>query len=573
MFDLMRHLFRGPRASRRRAAAPPCRPSLEALEDRALPATAFVQTNLVSDLPGMAQITDANLKNPWGVAVNPAGDFWVANAASGTVTLYHGDVNGTPVGMDAPVITVPHAAGKTLGSPTGQVFNSTADFLVSGPAGASPALFIFAALDGTISAEPNSSYLGNLTSQAQLEVTTPGAIYTGLALGHNAAGNFLFAANTAGGTIDVFDGSFKPAKLAGNFTDPMLPAGLTPFNVANVNGTLFVTYHSKANRLTGGVVDKFDTNGNFLGRFASGSNLVAPWAVVMAPANFGDFSNDLLIGNFGDGHINAYNPTTGAFLGQLNGANGQPLAIERLWQLTIGNGSSAGGTATLYFASGLNAEQDGVFGSLRPTTANERFVGQAYSDLLHRPVDAAGLAFWTNALSRGATRLQVAAGIAGSAEFRGAEVRDLYNRLLHRAADPAGMTFYTNLLASGATVEQAAGVIAGSQEYFQGRGGGTSSGFLNALYQDALGRGVDNAGKAAFTAAMQAGATPGQVAAVIFASDEFKGHDVSNLYQTLLHRGVDSPGMAFFVGALKQGATDADVSAVLVGSNEYFARL
>jgi uncharacterized protein (TIGR03118 family) len=545
---------------------------VEALEARSLPATGFLQMNLVSDMPGVAQLTDPNLRNPWGVAVNPAGDFWVANAASGTVTLYRGDVNGTPLSMDNPVITVPHAAGQTQGQPSGQVFNFTPDFGVSGPGGFGPALFIFAGLDGTISAEPNS-YNGNLASQADLEVTTPGAIYTGLALGSNASGNFLYAANTAAGTIDVFNGSFKSATLPGKFLDPSLPSTLTPFNVANIGGTLFVTYHSKADRFAGGLVDKFDTNGNFLGRFADGSNLVAPWGVVMAPGNFGDFSNDLLIGNFGDGHINAYNPTSGAFLGQLTGANGQPLAIERLWQLAIGNGASAGGATTLYFSSGLNQEKDGLFGSLQPGSANDRFIAQAYNDLLQRPVDGAGLTFWNGQLNQGLSRQQIAAAIEASTEYRGVEVRNLYSQLLHRAVDPAGMTFFTNLLASGTTVEQAAAVIAGSQEYFQKRGNGTADGFLNALYQDGLNRTLDSGGQTVFTAAMQSGATPGQVAAVVFASAEFKAVRVRQLYQTFLHRGADNAGLGFFVGALQQGARDEDVIAVLVGSGEYFARV
>jgi uncharacterized protein (TIGR03118 family) len=570
MLHLIRRLLATRYPPRPRPVVRSSRPSLEPLEDRSVPAAGFVQTNLVSDLPGVAQLTDANLRNPWGVAVNPNGDFWVSNAASGTVTLYRGDVNGTPLSMDAPVITVPHATGLAQGEPSGQVFNNTTDFAVSGPGSAGPALFIFAGLDGTISAEP-SSYNGNLTSQAVLEVTTPGAIYTGLALGSSAAGNILYAANTAAGTIDVFNGSFKPATLPGKFLDPTLPATLTPFNVANIGGTLYVTYHSKANRFAGGLVDKFDTSGNFLGRFADGSNLVAPWGVVMTPANFGDFGNDLLVGNFGDGRINAYS-RGGVFLGQLTGMNGQPLAVERLWQLTFGNGAAAGGATTLYFAGGLNQEKDGLFGSLRPASANDRFLAQAYSDLLQRPIDTGGLTFWNGQMNQGAGRQQVAAAIEASAEYRGVEVRNLYSQLLHRTADPAGITFYTNLLGSGTTVEQAAAVIAGSQEYFRNRGGGTASGFLSALYQDGLGRALDNNGKAVFTAAMQSGATPGNVAAVVFASDEFKAVRVRQIYQTFLHRGADSAGLGFFVGALQQGARDEDVIAVIVSSAEYFAR-
>ncbi len=556
----------------RRPSRPGARPCLEALEDRALPATAFLQTNLVSDLPGVAQVTDPNLKNPWGVAVNPAGDFWSANAASGTVTLYRGDVNGQALAQDVPVIKIPPVAGNPQGEPSGQVFNPTTDFVVNGVGGNGPALFIFAGLDGTLNAVAANFYTGAPSSQAQTVATVPGAVYTGLALASNASGNFLYAANPVGGTIDVFDKAFHKTTLAGNFTDPSLPSNVTPFNVAAINGTLYVTYNLKANRFGGGLVAKFDTNGKFLGRFADGSNLQAPWGVVQAPANFGSFGNDIFVGNFGDGRINAYD-TSGKFLGQLTGPNGQPLAIERLWQLTFGNGSSAGDPAKMYFSSGLNSEKDGIFGSLRPLTANESFVSQAYSQLLHRSVDGNGLAFWTGLMNQGTTRQQVSAGIAGSPEHRTAVVNDLYRQLLHHAVDSAGMSFFTSLLASGATDEQIAGVIAGSQEYFQNRGGGTTDGFLAAIYQDGLNRAVDANGKAAFTGALQSGATRGQVAAVLFTSDEFKADKVQSLYQDTLRRAADNAGLAFFVNALKQGARDEDVIAVMMASDEFFSKL
>jgi uncharacterized protein (TIGR03118 family) len=564
MFSLFHRRTRRPVSRHRRA-----RPCLEPLEDRSLPAAAYFQTNLVSDLPGAAAVTDPNLRNPWGVAINPAGDFWVSNAASGTVTLYRGDVNGMALAQDVPVITVPPAPGKSQGAPSGQVFNPTNNFAVNG----TPALFIFAGLDGTLSAVSPNFYTGAPSSQAQLMVNATGAVYTGLALASNGSGNFLFAANAAAGTIDVYDRSFRTAFLPGRFTDPTLPANLTPFNVTALGGVLYVTYNSKLNRFQGGVVDKFDTNGNFLGRFADGTNLQAPWGVVMAPASFGAFGGDLLVGNFGDGHINAYNPTTGAFLGQLPGQDGQPLVIERLWQLTFGGGAAAGDPARLYFSSGLNQEKDGLFGSLRPMSADERFVAQAYHDLLHRPVDPVGLAFWVGTINQGATHQQVAAGITQSPEYHAVELHDLYAKLLHRAVDPAGSSFFMPLLASGATVEQVAALIAGSQEYFLNRGGGTTAGFLNALYQDGLARTPDAVGRAVFTGALQAGATRIDVAAVIFASDEFKAGLVQFLYPTFLHRSADKVGLAFFFNALRVGARDEDVIAVLVGSAEYSAAL
>jgi hypothetical protein len=294
--------------------------------------------------------------------------------------------------------------------------------------------------------------------------------------------------------------------------------------------------------------------------------------VVQAPAGFGSFGGDILVGNFGDGHISAYD-TSGHFLGQLNGQNGQPLAIERLWQLTFGNGSSAGGSGTLYFTSGLNKEQDGIFGSLTPMTANQRFVAQAYNDLLQRPADAAGLAFWTNQLTQGASRQQIAAGIESSSEYQAVVVNRLFHQFLHRGADAAGVRFWSAQLAAGATVEQVAAGIVGSQEFFMTQGGGTNNGFLTALFQDALGRAPDSTGQTGFTTALQNGASTAQVGGVIFASREFLTDQVQGFFQSFLHRAADSGGLNGFVPALQQGATDQQVIAVILASNEYFSKL
>ncbi len=441
------------------------------------------------------------------------------------------------------------------------------------PGTGTPALFVIAGLDGTLSAVAPAFYTGAPSAQAQRVAVTNNAVFTGLALGSNASGNFLFAANNAAGTINVFDKNFNPATLAGQFTDPNLPTGLAPFNVANVNGTLFVTYDNPLNRNVGGIVDRFDTNGNFLCRFAApASTLNAPWAVVQAPADFGSFANDILVGNFGDGHISAYD-ANGNVLGQLDGSNGQPLAIERLWQLTIGNGSTAGSTGTLYFSAGINQEKDGLFGSLTPASQNQAFVGQLYNDLLQRPADGAGLAFWTNQLNSGLSRQQVVAAIEASGEFQAREVNNLYTQYLHRGADSAGLNFWVAQLAQGETIEQVAAGIGGSQEFFMTQGGGTDGGFLTALYQDALQRAPDNAGQMGFTAALQSGATREQVAAVVFGSTEFKTILVKGFFQSFLNRAADSNGLAGFVPALQQGATDQEVIAVILSSQEFFSKL
>jgi uncharacterized protein (TIGR03118 family) len=515
----------------------------------------------------VAQLTDSNLKNPWGVALTSNGDFWVANAGSGVITLYNGDDSGIPIQKDSPVITVPHAAGQTQGSPTGMVFNPTSDFAVNG----TPAAFLVSGLDGTISAVVPNPVTGRVPSQATLVVSTSGAVYTGLALAANSSGNFLFAANPRAGTVDVFDRTFKKSTLAGNFIDPNLPTNLVPFNVAVAEGELFVTYNDRANRFAGNVVDAFTTSGQFIGRFASGSNLVAPWAVVQAPSNFGPAAGDLLIGNFGDGHINVYNPTTGLFLGQILGPNGQPIAIERLWQLTFGNGNTAGTSGILYFAGGLNQERDGLFGSLAPMSPNQNFIAQAYTDLLHRPVDSNGMAFWNNLLNLGASRQQVIAGIESSFEYRAVEVNSLFNQFLHRPADAAGVNFWTTQMLLGASLEQVAAGIISSAEFVQRDAGGTIAGFLNALYADALGRAPDVFGFDSFTAGLQAGVTPQQVAAVVVTSTEFRVDDVRGFYQNFLRRQADPNGLRFYVNAMQRGATDEQVIAGIMASNEYFA--
>lgn len=331
--------------------------------------------NLVSDLanpPGGApQVVDPMLINPWGVARSATSPFWVANEGSGTSTLYSGDVNGSPL-MKALAVTIPPAAGRTQGTPTGVVNNSTTDFVVNG----APARWIFDSLDGTL-----SGWNGGSTAQTMASI--PGAVYTGLAIGSTAAGNFLYAANDSQGTIDVFDKNFAlvsggPAAFV--FADPNLPAGLTPyrpFNIQNLNGTLYVTYRNNADREHGGIVDAFDANGNFLRRVVSGG-INAPWGLAIAPAGFGNFGGALLVGNFGlgDGKINAFNPNTGKFLGYLTDASGDPLEFEGLWGLTFGNGGSGGDPNALYFAAGINrvgagsfSANDGLFGSIRFVSA------------------------------------------------------------------------------------------------------------------------------------------------------------------------------------------------------------
>lgn len=307
----------------------------------------YRQTNLVSDVPGMAANTDANLKNPWGIASGATSPFWLANQVIGTSTLYDG--SGTPQAL---VVTVPG------GDPTGAVFNSTPDFSLSV---GGKALFMFATLNGNI-----AGWNAGLGTTAEVRVTTTDAVYTGLALGNNGAGNFLYAVNAEGG-VDVFDSAFTATTLAGSFVDPGLPAGFTPYNVANTGGTLYVTYENETSG--GGVIDKFDFNGNFVGRFTDnpdGGPLDSPWGVALAPATFGIFGGALLVGNEGDGHISAFDATTGTSLGQLRKPDGTPVANTGQWGLAFGNGGVGFDPSSLYFAAGINEQVNGLFGRLTP---------------------------------------------------------------------------------------------------------------------------------------------------------------------------------------------------------------
>jgi uncharacterized protein (TIGR03118 family) len=319
-------------------------------------ASAYVQSNLVSDIPGLATFTDPNLRNPWGIAFSATSPFWVSNQFTGTSTLYNGAGQPQPL-----VVTVP-GAGTGPRGPTGQVFNATSDFaLTTG----GKAFFLFANLDGSISG-------WNPAQGTQAAVTVPplGAVYTGLAMGNNGTGNFLYAADASGNRIDVYDGTFAATTLTGSFTDPNLPSGFAVYNIQQIGGMLLVTYENEADG--GGVVNAFDFNGNFLRRIASntdGGALDSPWGLALSPSTFGSFGGALLIGNEDDGHISAFDLASGDFLGQLGDANGNTIANTGLWGLAFGNGGSGGEPNKLYFAAGINDELNGLFGSITAVSA------------------------------------------------------------------------------------------------------------------------------------------------------------------------------------------------------------
>jgi uncharacterized protein (TIGR03118 family) len=320
----------------------------------------FRQENLVSDEPGVATLTDPNLVNAWGMSRGPNTPVWVSDNGADVTTLYRGDIPGTPITQVPLVVSIPG------GAPTGQVFNDTTAFTVPGTG--KPALFIFAGEDGDLSAWNQS--VPSLTS-AVATGHTEDAIYKGLALVHGTSGPHLLAANFHDNRIDVFDGQFTRLPASGMFRDPSLPAGYAPFNVAEIGGQVFVTYALQdadaKDDIAGpahGFVDVYTDEGAFVRRFASHGVLDSPWGMTIAPPTFGQFADDLLIGNFGNGRIHAFDPQSGEVLGILRGTNGRPLAIDGLWALIVGD-AVAGGPDAVWFSAGPDDEQHGLLGILR----------------------------------------------------------------------------------------------------------------------------------------------------------------------------------------------------------------
>lgn len=322
----------------------------------------FVQTNLVSNVPGLATFTDPDLVNPWGVSHSATSPFWVSDHGTNVTTLYA--VTGqTHVSKVALTVSMPVTGAGPQG-PTGQVSNSNpTSFLVTQGGDGGPARFIFTNFNGTISA-----WNGGTTAFTQ--TTTPGAVYTGLAI--NGAQTRLYATNWTTGRIDVFDSNFFAVNLpAGAFVDPAVPAGLVPFNVQDINGALYVMYapqgFAAASQapLGAGAVAIFDEDGNFIKELAAGGRLAAPWGIAIAPPGFGRFSNHVLVGSFSFLHseINAFDPTNGDLHGTISiDTGGQPSG--GLWFLGFGVGGSNGSPDTLYFSYGLNGGNDGLFGAI-----------------------------------------------------------------------------------------------------------------------------------------------------------------------------------------------------------------
>ena len=325
----------------------------------------YDQHDLVSSGSVPADHPDANLLNAWGLAFNPFGVAWVANNHSGTSTLYDGD--GNPQSL---IVTIPTPGAAIGGSPTGIVFNASNAFTVTAGSASGPARFLFATEDGIIAAWAPAADATHALKVA--DSSAWGAIYKGLALSAGGTGQLLYATDFHNARVDVFDGHFAPVTLpAGAFTDPGLPRGYAPFGIQAIGGDIYVTYALqdayKVDDVAGegaGYVDIYDPNGRLLRRFAAGDVLNAPWGIALAPAGFGAFANTLLIGNFGDGHINAFDPVTGSSVGALRGANHRPLQIDGLWGIGFGNGSAKQPVDTLFFAAGPQDESAGVYGRI-----------------------------------------------------------------------------------------------------------------------------------------------------------------------------------------------------------------
>jgi uncharacterized protein (TIGR03118 family) len=328
----------------------------------------YTQVNLVSNIPGNAPNTDSNLQNAWGISFSPAGSpFWVSDNHAGVSTLYNS--TGVPFPQPTPLVVTIPGVGTNPGAPTGQIFNLSG--AVFGAATGSDA-FIFAGEDGIISGWRKP--LGTIAERL-VDNSAAGSVYKGLAFSTDGTNSYLYAADFHNNKIDVIPSAGAPA-LTGNFTDPNVPSGYAPFNIQNIDnkGLLYVTYAKQDSAGMDdescggcGYVSVFDTNGVLQKSLVSQGSLNAPWGLALAPAGWGTFGGDLLVGNFGDGLINVFDPATGNMIGTLSDSLGKPLFNDGLWGLTFGNGGLGGSTNTLYFSAGPNDENDGLFGSIVPT--------------------------------------------------------------------------------------------------------------------------------------------------------------------------------------------------------------
>jgi uncharacterized protein (TIGR03118 family) len=366
--------------------------SFAVLLSAARPAAAqfYLQHNLVSDLPGVADLQDDSLVNSWGLVSSTTSPFWVSNNGTGTATLYNTSGSGGSAVVKVELTNLACGCVTVPGDPTGVVFNgppltSGIGFVVSAGGASGPARFIFVTEDGSIlgwnpGVPPPVPPPPLVSSQTVTVVPASDAnVFKGVAIATTTKGEFLYVANFRAGTVDVFDSSWTKQPAA--FADPGIPAGFAPFGIQNIGGTIYVSYakqdaakHDDVAGVGNGFVNAFTTDGTLIRRVASGQTLNSPWGLTMAPAGFGEFSGNLLVGNFGDGRIQAFDVEhprgngQARFRGFLHGADGAQLRIDGLWALQFGNGAAAGPKTTLFFTSGPQGESHGIFGSLVATT-------------------------------------------------------------------------------------------------------------------------------------------------------------------------------------------------------------
>jgi len=315
----------------------------------------YTRTDLVSDVPGRAKFTDPNLVNAWGIALG--GVFWVADNGTGLSTLYA--LDGTPQSL---VVTIPPSASNTEGisAPTGTVFNSGSGFVVTNGSASGPAVFIFASEDGAITGWNPS--VDSTHAILAVDHGANGAVYKGAAI--SSAQDRLYVTNFFAAKVEIYDQSFAEIDTSSTFIDPTIPTGYAPFGIQNVNGSIYVSYakqdparHDDVAGAGHGCVSVFDANGNFIKRLITNAPLNSPWGMTLAPANFGKASGKLLVGNFGNGRINVFDPDTGAFITPLEKSNGNILVINSLWGLSFSG-------ADLFITAGIQGEAHGLFAEI-----------------------------------------------------------------------------------------------------------------------------------------------------------------------------------------------------------------
>jgi uncharacterized protein (TIGR03118 family) len=394
--------------------------------------TGYFQTNLVSNTAGIANTTDTQLVNPWGISFLPGQDFWIANNNGGTSTLYDAQGNKDT----ALVVTIPGATKNPNGNcspgcPTGTVANGNGSYFGGGS-------FIFDTEDGIIANWTGASN----TATVAFDNSASGAVYKGLALLNST---LLLAANFNSGKIDVYDQNFQPTSLSGSLTDPNLPAGLAPHGIRVIGNQIYVAYamqdaakHDAQPGAGLGQVDIFDMTGNFVSTLASGGTLNAPWGLVAAPATFGAFANSILVGNFGDGTISAFNPATGAFMGQLTDSSNNVLVNPGLWDIVFGGGGPSGDPATLYLTAG---------GSNQPNFPAGGSTTSVFASLV--PASAVGNPDFSLSLS--AQSLTVARGGSANLMISASAVGGFNGQVALSCAAPAGLTcaFSPTTISSG----------------------------------------------------------------------------------------------------------------------------